>query len=105
MHWLYLFAAILSEVAGTISMKYSYGFSKLLPSVLLFVFYGMALAFITIALRKIDLSIAYTIWAGVGTAIIAIIGIFYFGEQATALKIFSIALVISGVVGLKLSAS
>lgn len=104
MSWLYLFAAILFEVAGTMSMKFSQGLTKLLPSVLIFVFYAAAFALVTIALRKIELSVAYTIWAGVGTALVAAIGIFYFGEQATALKVASIALVIAGVVGLKLSA-
>lgn len=105
MHWIYLIAAILSEIAGTISMKYSEGFTKLLPSALLFIFYGAALTFITIALKKIDLSIAYTIWAGVGTTIIAIIGIFFFNEEVTLLKIVSIIFVIIGVAGLKLSSS
>lgn len=103
MHWLWLFAAILCEVAGTISMKYAAGFTKLIPSILLFVFYGLALTFVTIALRKIELSTAYTIWAGMGTTLIAIIGICYFGEQATLFKILSIGLVIVGVMGLKMS--
>lgn len=105
MSWLYLTLAILFEVAGTMSMKFSEGFTKLWPSVLVFVCYGIALTLVTVALRKIELSVAYTIWAGVGTTLIALIGIFYFGETATALKVVSIALVIAGVVGLKYTAS
>ena len=103
MPWLYLFTAIVFEVAGTVSMKFSAGFTKWLPSVLIFVFYAVAFTCITLAIRKIDISIAYPVWAGVGTALIALIGILYFGEAVTALKIASIALVITGVVGLRLS--
>lgn len=105
MHWLYLFGAILFEVAGTLCMKYSDGFSRLLPSVLLFVFYGCTFALITLALKKIELSIAYTIWAGVGTTLIALIGIFYFGESSAPLKLASIGLVILGVIGLKVASA
>ncbi len=104
MSWLFLFAAILSEVAGTMAMKFAEGFTKLLPSILIFVFYAIAFAFVTLALKKIEISVAYTIWAGVGTVLIALIGIVYFGESATLLKFVSIALVLAGVVGLKISA-
>ena len=105
MHWLYLIIAIFFETAGTVSMKYSESFSKLWPSILIFVFYGLSMSFVTLALKKIDLSITYAIWAGVGTSIVTIIGIFVFGEQVTLAKLVSIALVIIGVVGLKLSSS
>lgn len=102
--WLYLFAAILFEVAGTMSMKLSEGFTKLLPSVMIFFCYAIAFVFLTLTLKRIELSVAYTVWSGVGTTIVALIGIFYFGESATALKLASITLVIAGVIGLKLSA-
>lgn len=105
MHWFYLASAIFCELIGTISMKYSDGFSKLIPSVLIFIFYGLAMMFITLALKKIELSIAYTIWAGVGTVLIAVIGISFFGESLTALKVISIILVICGVIGLKITAA
>jgi small multidrug resistance pump len=104
LNWLYLFGAILFEVAGTMSMKFSEGFTKLLPSVMIFVCYAVAFTFVTFAIRKIEISVAYTVWSGVGTTLVAMIGILYFGEQATALKLASIALVIAGVVGLKISA-
>ena len=105
MHWLYLSLAILFEVGGTVSMKLSEGFTKLVPSVLIFVCYAVAFTFITLAIRKIEISVAYTIWAGVGVTLIAFIGMLYFGEQVSTLKIASIALVIMGVVGLRISAS
>ncbi len=104
-HWIYLFAAIVCEIAGTISMKFSAGFTKFLPSVLIFIFYATAFIFITLAIRKIEISVAYTIWAGLGTALIAAIGILYFGEQVGVVKLASIALILIGVIGLKLSSS
>jgi len=101
--WIFLILAILFEVAGTTSMKLSEGFSRLIPSILLFVFYAASFVFVTFALEKIDISIAYAIWSGVGTALISIIGIFFFREAVTVLKIVSIILIIIGVVGLNLA--
>ena len=99
-HWLFLSGAILFEVAGTISMKLSEGFTRPIPSVLIFVFYIISFVALTFAIEKIEVSTAYTIWAGVGTALIAIIGLVYFGEPATAIKFISIILIIIGVIGL-----
>ena len=79
--WLYLTGAILLEVAGTSCMKLSEGFTKLIPSVLIFVFYSLSFAGLTIALKKLDVGIAYAVWAGIGTALIAVIGIIYFPYQ------------------------
>jgi small multidrug resistance pump len=101
-HWFYLTGAILLEIAGTTSMKLSHGFTKIMPSILIFVFYTASFAALTLALKKIDVSIAYAIWSGVGTALIAVIGIAYFREPATIVKILSILLIIIGVVGLNL---
>jgi len=84
-------------------MKLSAGFTKTIPSILMFVFYLASLAVLTLALKKIDVSVAYAVWAGLGTALIATIGIVYFHESATLLKIISILLIIAGVVGLHLS--
>lgn len=100
--WLYLTGAILLEVAGTSCMKLSQGFTKLIPSILIFVFYGLSFVGLTIALKKIDVSIAYAVWAGIGTALIAGIGMFYFKEPLTLVKVLSILLIIAGVVGLNL---
>jgi len=103
MSWVYLVLAIAMEVTGTTNMKLSEGFTKVLPSILMFVFYGISFAFFTLALKKIDVSTAYAIWGGAGTAFIAAIGFFYFKEPATAIKLVSIALIIIGVVGLSLT--
>jgi small multidrug resistance pump len=104
-HWFFLASAIVLEVAGTTAMKLSGGFTRILPSVLLFVFYAASFAALTLALKKIDVGVAYAVWSGVGTALIAAIGILYFREPATALKFFSIFLIILGIVGLLFSGS
>jgi len=103
MSWIYLVLAILTEVTGTTNMKLSEGFTKLVPSILMFVFYAISFAFLTLALKKINLSVTYTVWAGVGTALIAAIGFLYFKEPVTAIKVISIVLIIAGVIGLTLS--
>jgi small multidrug resistance pump len=101
--WLFLTAAIVLEVCGTTSMKLSDGFSRPLPSVLIFVFYAGSFYFLTLALKRFDVSIAYAVWSGLGTALIATIGIAYFKEPVTLLKLASLALIIVGVVGVNLS--
>lgn len=102
MGWVYLVFAILTEVAGTTSMKVSQGFTRLVPSVFIFVFYGFSLVLLTLSLRKIDVSVAYAVWSGMGTALIATIGILWFSEPMTAIKLVSLALIIIGVLGLNL---
>jgi small multidrug resistance pump len=101
--WIYLVAAIILEVAGTTAMKFSEGFTKTIPSVFMFLFYILSLVALTYALKKIDMSMAYAVWAGVGTALITLVGIFFFKESASLFKVMSIALIIIGVVGLHLS--
>jgi len=103
MHWLYLILAILSEVAGTTCMKLSAGFTKLTPSVLMWVFYAVCFYFLTLTLRKVDVSVSYAIWSGVGTALIALIGVFFFREPVSVLKIAGIVAIIGGVIALNIS--
>jgi small multidrug resistance pump len=101
--WIYLIIAILFEVAGTTSMKLSHGFTKLLPSILIFVFYGASFTALTLCLRHLDVSVAYAVWSGLGTALIAAIGMAYFKEPLTTFKVFSIGLIIVGVICLNMS--
>jgi small multidrug resistance pump len=103
MHWLYLILAIVAEVSGTTSMKLSAGFSKPLPSVLIFVFYALSLTFLTLALRVMPVGMAYAIWSALGTALITTIGVLWFGEGVNTLKVISLILVIAGIVGLHFS--
>jgi small multidrug resistance pump len=95
--------AILFEVGGTTCMKLSEEFTKLVPSILIFVFYGLCLTFLTLSLRKLEVSVVYAVWAGLGTVLISCIGIFWFSESLTFTKIISIFLIIVGVVGLNLN--
>jgi small multidrug resistance pump len=98
--WLFLTGAIVLEVAGTVSMKLSHGFSNALPSALLFLFYGASFTCLNFALRTIEVSVAYAIWSGLGLVLVAAIGILVLGEGAGALKLASIALIVVGVAGL-----
>ena len=101
--WMYLIFAILFEVAGTTAMKFSEGFTKTVPSVLMAVFYILSLTALTFALKKFEVGTAYAIWSGIGTALIAVIGYYFFHESMSTFKILSILLIITGVIGLHLS--
>jgi small multidrug resistance pump len=103
MSWVYLILAIITEVTGTGAMKLSHGFTKITPSILMVAFYGLSFAFLTLAVKKIDVSTGYTIWAGIVTALVAMVGILYFKEPVTIVKIASIALIVLGVIGLTLA--
>ncbi|MEB2343975.1 MAG: multidrug efflux SMR transporter [Deltaproteobacteria bacterium] len=103
MAWLYLLAAILLEVCGTTSMKLSRGFSVPGPTVAIFACYAASIVCLTLAVRQLEIGVAYAIWAGLGTAVVAAIGVLWFGEAATLAKGISLVLVIAGVAGLRLS--
>ena len=103
LYWFFLFCAIIFEVAGTTSMKLSAGFTRFTPSALMFLFYLTSLAMLTLAVKKFEISMVYAVWSGLGTALIALIGIVYFHEAVSAVKIISIMLIIIGVVGLHVS--
>jgi small multidrug resistance pump len=105
LYWLCLAGAILLEIAGTTSMKLSHGFTRTLPSVLLFVFYALSFALMTVAVKRIDMSVSYAIWSGVGTALVALIGVFWFRESLTGVQVASIVLIIAGVIGLRAGAA
>ena len=101
--WIFLTVAILFEVAGITSMKLSRGLTETGPSIAVVVFYVCSAAAVILAMKKLELSTAYAIWSGVGTALAAAIGVAYFREPMTLLKIGSLALVILGVVGLSIA--
>jgi len=100
---LYLVAAILCEICGTMALKLSDGLTRAGPSGVVLVAYLASFAALALALRGIELSIAYAVWSGVGTAIVALIGIVWFGEGVGVGKLLSLALIVLGVVGLHLS--
>jgi small multidrug resistance pump len=98
--WLVLGLAILFEVSGTTSMRLSDGFTRLTPSILIFVFYAISFALNTLVIRTLGLSVVYAVWSGVGTVLTALIGYLYFKEPAGVLKIGSTVLIVVGVLGL-----
>jgi len=100
---LYLAAAIILEISGTTSLKLSDGLTRLGPTGAVVICYVASFALLSLALRGIDLSIAYAVWSGVGTAIVATIGIVWFGESAGVWKLLALALIVLGVAGLHLS--
>lgn len=102
MGWLYLFLAIIFEIFGTSMMKLSNGLTMLIPTILMFVAYAASFAVLALALKTIDVSVAYAIWSGVGIILISLIGFCVFGEVFSYQKLISIILIVSGVVSLKL---
>ena len=102
MYWIYLMLAILSEVFGTTSMKYSEGFTKVIPSTLVVFFYVTSLIFFNFALKKIDIGVAYAIWSGVGTTLLVCVRHVLFSEPLNWIKLVSMILIVLGVIGLHL---
>lgn len=103
MPWFWLAGAILLEVLATTSLKFSEGFTKLLPSVLVAVGYVGAFYMLSQALtRGIPLGVAYGVWAAIGIALLAIIGAVFLGESLTWIQVGGIAMVIGGVMALEM---
>lgn len=100
--YLCLAGAIVFEVSGTTCMKLSEGFHHVVPAIVMVPLYILCFVCLTMAIRKIDVSVAYAVWAGAGTILITLVGIFWFDDPATFLKILSIGLIVTGVVGLNL---
>ena len=103
MCWIWLFLAIFLEVAATILMKLSNGLTRTIPTLGMFVLYGLSFTPMTIALKEMEIGAVYAIWSAVGTAVVAVLGVIVFHEQASALKAVAIVLIIAGVVCLNLS--
>lgn len=103
MPWIWLIGAICAEVFATVSLKFSEGFTKLLPSAFVAVGYVTAFFLLSQALVKgMDLGVAYGVWAAAGVALVALIGVFFLGESLTWVQTAGIALVIAGVMALEM---
>ena len=105
MSWVILFFAIVFEVAGTMTLKFTEGMTRLWPTVLMFAFYLVSLFGLSVAVSKIPVGTAYAVWSGVGTLMVAIMGVLWFKEQVTLLRSVSTLLIIIGVAGLYLTGS
>jgi len=101
MAWTYLLLAGLFEVAWAIGLKYTEGFSRLVPSVLTIAAMALSLAFLGLALRTLPVGTAYAIWTGIGAVGTAVLGIYLFSEPATATRLACIGVIVGGIVGLK----
>ena len=102
MAWTYLLFAGLFEIGWAIGLKYTHGFTRLVPTVLTVASMAVSLGLLGLALKSLPLGTAYAIWTGIGTIGTAILGIILFGEPATALRLACVGLIVAGIVGLKL---
>ncbi|MEC4589617.1 MULTISPECIES: quaternary ammonium compound efflux SMR transporter SugE [Nitrospirillum] len=103
MAWLWLLLAGLSEVGWAVGLKYTDGFTRLVPSILTIAAMGISLGMLGLALRTLPLGTAYAVWTGIGTLGTVIAGILLFNEPATALRLACISLIVAGIAGLKLA--
>lgn len=101
--WISLSIAILFGVLGTIFMKLSQGLQKFKPACFTAVFYTISFIALTFAMKYLDLSVVYAVWSGVGTLLVAAIGILHFNESISVKKVFFLLLIIIGVIGIHLN--
>lgn len=103
MPWLYLITAAVFEVVWAIGLKYTEGFRRLVPSVITLGAMYASFYFLSLAVKTLPIGTAYAVWTGIGATGTAILGMIFFNESRELLRIASIALIILGVIGLKLS--
>ncbi|WP_448204495.1 DMT family transporter [Azospirillum sp. sgz302134] len=103
MSWLYLSFAIAFEIVGTVSLKMSDGMTRLWPALAVTACYLTAFALLAQALKEIEVGVAYAVWSAVGTAAVAAIGVWVFGESVSLLKLTGILLIVAGVVSLRMA--
>lgn len=100
--WIWLAVAILAEVTGTVALRYSEGFTRLLPSSVVVLGYGVAFVALARSLvRGMPLGLGYAVWAGTGVALVAVLGAVLFSERLSPLQIGGLVLVVAGVVALE----
>jgi quaternary ammonium compound-resistance protein SugE len=102
MAWIILLVAGLFEVGWAVGMKYTHGFTRPLPTVLTIVCVVLSMGLLGLAVRSLPLGTAYAVWTGIGTVGTVFLGILLFGEQATPARLLCIALIVAGIIGLKL---
>ena len=105
MEWILLLFAILTEVAGTSLLKFSEGMRNFLPTLGSMILYLVSIGLLGLSLNKIDVSVAYAIWSGLGTALIVMIGVVWLGEAMSWTKLLFIGLIVVGAVGLNLTST
>ena len=105
MAWVYLFIAGVLEVVWAIGLKYTQGFTKLVPSLITVAGMVLSFYFLSAALKTLPLGTSYAIWTGIGAVGTVICGMLFLGEPRDLLRILFVVLIISGIIGLKVTAS
>ena len=100
MSWVYLFVAGLFEIGWAIGLKYTNGFTRLVPTLLTAISMVISLGLLGIALKTLPVGTAYAVWTGIGAVGTAILGVYLLGEPATVGRLVCIGLIVSGIVGL-----
>lgn len=100
--WLLVAASIVAEVAGTVGLRYADGFTRPVPSLSVIVLYGLAIWLMSLAVRRLEISLTYALWAGGGTALTALVGILFFNESVNTLRLLGFAFIVVGVATLNL---
>ncbi|MEH4661052.1 quaternary ammonium compound efflux SMR transporter SugE [Phytobacter diazotrophicus] len=103
MSWIILFIAGLLEVVWAIGLKYTHGFTRLVPSVITVTAMIVSIVMLSWAMKSLPTGTAYAVWTGIGAVGAAIMGIVLFGESANPARLLSLALIVAGIIGLKLS--
>jgi quaternary ammonium compound-resistance protein SugE len=103
MAWLFLLVAGLCETAWAISLKYTEGFSRLLPTIATVAAMAASIGCLGLALKSLPVGTAYAVWTGIGTVGTTALGIYLFNEPATLVRLACIGLILSGIIGLKVT--
>jgi len=101
MHWVHLAIAGILEIVWAVGLKYTEGFTKLVPSAITVAAIVASMLFLGLALKAIPVGTGYAVWTGIGAVGTAILGIVLFAEPATPLRLGCIALIVAGIIGLK----
>ena len=105
MNWIYLAIAGLLEIAWAIGLKYTEGWTKLVPSLVTGALMVASFYFLSLAVKTLPIGTAYAVWTGIGTVGAAILGMFLFDEPRDAVRVICILLIIAGIAGLKITSS
>lgn len=105
MNWIYLGIAGLLEIAWAIGLKYTEGWTRLVPSIITAILMIASFYFLSLAVKSLPIGTAYAVWTGIGTVGAAILGMFLFDEPRDAVRVICILLIIAGIAGLKLTSA
>ena len=102
MNWILLFLAGLAEVSWAVAMKFSEGFTKLVPSIVTIIGYIISLVLLSLAVKQLPLGTAYAIWTGIGIVGTTVLGVLFFNETLSLMQVICVIMIVVGAVGLKI---